>query len=242
MWTVAGAVAASVLTAGILGGASGILQVPAMVNEITGLRTSRDQANVTLASLSERIRSAELVAESQQRELNDITSRLMATSGRIDKADGDSRQFQIDTQKELAALEGRSKDRNTEVHGDIGTLRSAIDAHGDRLKALTDALNLVRQNVYDLAARMYKQPMSTPQSFPQLPESPSFHPPWNGVPGAPDREQRDAAALTCWQPHEQVGKTDRPRQRWKDAVLIRPHRQNCEVRQCLLSTTRFWGY
>jgi hypothetical protein len=203
MWTVLGAVAASVLTAGILGGASGILQVPGMVTEINALRTSRDQASVTIASISERLRSAELVAENEQRQLNDISLRQTNGITRMDKSDYDARQFDVETQKELAALEGRSKDRNTEVKGDLGTLKSSVDGQGDRIKALGEQINILRQNLYDLAAHGYKAPASAPQPFPGTPEMPTYHPPLDrngGTPSVPDRRLRDASSGVRAQP------------------------------------------
>jgi hypothetical protein len=177
MWTVLGAVAASVLTAGILGGASGILQVPGMLTEINALRSSRDQMSLTLTTLSERVRSAELVADALQRQISDGATRQNAIVVRADKEDYDSRNYQVETQKELAALEGRSKDRNTEVKGDVSTIKSTLDGVADRMKATVDAVNLLRQNVYDLASRAYRQPTSTLPPFQPEPNTPSYRSP-----------------------------------------------------------------
>lgn len=192
MWTVLGAVAASVLTAGILGGASGILQVPGMLTELSALRVSRDQMSVTISSLSERLRSAELVADAQQRQMTEAANRQNAMAARADKQDYDSRQYQVETQKELAALEGRSKDRNTEANGSISTLRSAVDGINDRVKGLVDSVNLLRQNVYDLAARTYKQPTSTLPLVPPLQNTPTYRSP-SPEDNASDHAIRDRA-------------------------------------------------
>lgn len=155
MWTVVGAVAASVLTASVLGAASGIMQVPGMLNELTEMRATRTNTAVQIASLSERIRSAELVGDSVQRQINDIAARQNAVITRADKQDAEFRQLAIDSQKGLVGL----------------------DSMNERVKALFGAISSLRQNLYDLATRGYKQPASELPQFPQLQKLPPPAPP-----------------------------------------------------------------
>jgi hypothetical protein len=171
MWTVMGAVAASVLTAGTLGGMSGILQIPNLTSGLEVLNKAREAGLIAASALGERTRSSELVEEAMQRQLNQLSARLDQIQIRIDRKDLEDRNTEIQTQKDLALLEGRSKDRNTEANGSILALRSEITGLSDRTKQNSEAVNIVRQNVYDLATRIYRQ--GTQQSLP-LPLEPKM--------------------------------------------------------------------
>jgi TolA-binding protein len=209
IWTVVGAVAASVLTAAILGGASGIMQIPTMALDITAFKAQRDQRNMQVATLTERLRSVELTQENLQRQDDSIVVRLDSILARMDKKDTENRDQEISTQRDLAALEGRSKDRNTEAVGLINALRSEVSGLVDRQRQTFDALAAVRQNLYDLATRAY---MRGNLQSPPAPEAPIPAVPYNPSPplkqnGAPDYDllgpvPLHQAAVCGWNPED----------------------------------------
>lgn len=165
MWTVVGAVAASVATAGVLGSISGILQIPQMVNDVSMLRSAKDDHATRLSGLSERVRSQELTDENLQRQLDAISQRIDVIAARVEKQTVDERTIDMQTQQALGELdtrlsravsevEGRSKDRNTEAMGATKELRASVDALLDRQKTTAASLDALRSNFYDLAMRL----------------------------------------------------------------------------------------
>jgi uncharacterized phage infection (PIP) family protein YhgE len=193
MWTVVGAVAASVATAGILGSVSGILQIPAVVTDVATLRASRDDAVTRLSSMSERLRSQELVDENLQRQVNQLSQRIDQMSTRLDARDQEARTSDITLQRQISELdtrvsrglsetEGRSKDRNTEAMGAVNALQTGLASLGDRQKATAAALNVIQQNIYDLATRASRPEAQSNQRSQEPPgtkpyqQSPMQHP------------------------------------------------------------------
>jgi hypothetical protein len=178
MYTVVGAVAASVLAAGILGGASGILQIPTMAGQLSVLVAARETGYQANAAAAERLRSAELSIESLQRQLNESTLRQTALAARMEKKDNDDRQADMNVQRSLAEIEGRSKDRNTEAMGAINTIDRGFTSLNDRVKSLVESINAMRAFVYDLATRTGKQSLPSQQSYsPTQEQKPLVMPP-----------------------------------------------------------------
>jgi chromosome segregation ATPase len=170
LWTVIGAVAASVLTAGVLGSASGIMQIPSVVTELTALRTAHEASNTAMVSVSERVRSAELSGEATDRRLTEQSRRIDALELRLQQREADNRAESIDIERNLTAMEGRSKDRNTEAEGMISALRNSVADLADRQKVVQESVAVLRQNLYDLATHGYSRG--------SLPRSPSQPTPW----------------------------------------------------------------
>lgn len=180
VWTVVGAVAASVITAGLLGGASGILQIPNALTNITNLQSSFIDQQKATGVISERISRSELVYQDAQRQLNAIQLRVDSLVARIERKEEADRNLDIQTQRDVASLEGRSKDRNTESLGEIRSVKSLVDGLSDRQKQTAEAVNGVRQNVYDLATRIYRQTNQQSLPVPLEPRSRSYGTPMDG--------------------------------------------------------------
>jgi hypothetical protein len=197
MWTVIGSVFASVLTAGILGGASGILQVPNLINQVALLTASRELENHSLSALSERTRSAELTLEGLQRQVNDIAARQNQFTVRLEKMDSEERTLDVATQREISELEGRSKDRSTQAIGLATNASTAISDLNERLKSTADGLNTLRAVVYDLSMRSGMRQNQSQQGSQQQSAPRSFGSPYDrqhdGGPFSKKRLEEDAA-------------------------------------------------
>lgn len=188
MWTVIGAVCASVATAGILGSAAGILQIPTIAQDVTMLRGAKEDYGQRFALQSERLRSAELTNESLQRQINQAATRMEQMQVQLDRRDqADKTQDlhvervlgELDTRltKQMSELEGRSKDRNTEAMGATRALDATLAALQDRMKGNAEAVNALRQIVYDLAVRSTTPAVPLRQSTPGQLQSPPDGPP-----------------------------------------------------------------
>lgn len=185
MWTVVGAVAASVMTAGILGSVSGILQIPQMVGDVAALRTSREDTAKLIAVLQTGLKTQELITDNLQRQLNQENLRADQMTTRLEAREAELRAMdilqsrsvaEIDTRltRGLSEIEGRSKDRHTEAMGAISAVQTAVLALNDRQKATGDALNALRANVYELAMRSGRQgSLQTPADPEWLDKMPS---------------------------------------------------------------------
>jgi hypothetical protein len=157
-WTVIGSVFASVLTASLLGGVSGILQIPTLVNQVSTLVAARESGQVTQATMSERVRSAELSIEGLQRQLNDASTRAAAMAARQDTMGAAESNLDISTQRQISDLEGRSKDRNTQALAAAATIQTGLNDQNEKLRLVIDQVSALRANVYDLAIRANNRP------------------------------------------------------------------------------------
>lgn len=173
-WTVVGSVFASVLTAGVLGGTSGILQIPTLVNQVASLINAREPELVVRAQTSERVRSSELSIDALQRQLNELSARQTALTVRQDAMAAAETQLDISTQRQISELEGRSKDRNTQTLGGIATLQAGLNDQNERLKLVADSLSALRSNVYDLATRSSIRPSPGSLTIPGFPTPRSY--------------------------------------------------------------------
>lgn len=177
MWTVVGSVSAAVIAAGILGGVGGVLQIPALVTDVAALRIDRDLTARNMATLSERVRSLELTADGEQRQINDAVRSRDAILSRLDERDKRDRELDIQVQRDLQSIEGRSKDRNTEVMGFIRANEAAQSAVVDRQRAQAEALAQVRRDLFELATRAARPAAQLGQGQQSPTENHSFYPP-----------------------------------------------------------------
>jgi hypothetical protein len=159
---VLGSIAAAIGTAALLGAASGLMQLPALQADMGTVKGQMIQVTSAATALDLRVSRREIEIDGIQRQINQIVSRLEQQQVRMDKKDADDRGLDITTQRELQAIEGRSKDRNSQAMGELSAVRTAVQAGEDRLKAQADAV----RSLYEIVARDPNQPRPRPQSAP----------------------------------------------------------------------------
>ncbi len=181
---------ASVVATAIIGGASGLLQVPTMARDIETLKTSKELSISAAITLGERVRSSELIVEAINRRLGEISNQLTELDRKRDSLSDSLSRFKETYITEHIALEGRSKDRHTEAMGALNGLKASDAALRDRQEAFSQAMQQIRGQLLDIATRVYRgpekqslPPLAPPvdpnRPFPQYPNSPAPQVPTN---------------------------------------------------------------
>jgi len=219
VWTIVGSIAASVIATAIIGGAAGLLQVPTIARDVDLMKNNIEGNRQSMGSLSERVRSGELVSEAINRRISDLVEATREIDRKRDRLQDDFNKFREFYVNEHAALEGRSKDRHTEAMGAIGSLRVSDNALRDQLATMATGQQQVRAQLLELSLRissqrqnfnMPSQPMQPqPQSSPQTDMEPSF----NVRHELPTRDQGcdEADSGSCWQ---RITSSNDARWRW----------------------------
>lgn len=194
VWTVIGSACASIITAVVLQGGSGVLQIPALSSDNT---TTKAQMATVLASQQEltvRSKGNELQIDNLKALFSDLSARMQSQNGRMDKKDSDDRGLDQQTQRDLQAIRVTDQERAATLSATLGALRADVLGVQDRVRSQGEAI----RSLYDLSVRPPNQSPRQPQPGREL-----FPPPA----GSPLRDPTSLRAIpqsalgpVCWFP------------------------------------------
>lgn len=181
--TVVGSVGATLCAAAVIAAVSGISQLPSLAHEVATL-SANFAAVQRDATVSERkITVLESQRASDDRTIQQIIAKAEIMAQAVDALAKEVRNAELQDQKMLVELEGRSAGRNLEAKGLYGELKSAVSSHDERFRSMSDFVRRLQEEIVALASR----PASTglprsqpPQAPPSSFESPYVDPPTSG--------------------------------------------------------------
>jgi hypothetical protein len=170
--TILGSAAAGLLVLAAGGAFSGIASVPGLVSEVAKLSVQVTEGTRERTLLERELTRLSTEAASEGRQVQAAQQRIEAVAAMLERVQSEQRAADLQAQKGLVEIEGRSANRNTEVKGLVSELRSEIQSLAARQ---ADLARQIQDGTGDRGGRGTNRPGQGPQpgswSIPQS-ESP----------------------------------------------------------------------